>query len=77
LKDLFTDLISTATQPSVHPTGGSLRVFKHFELLEVGSVKVALSRPTHQPVTQAIGQAFAKRAIKSTIKPIGVFKWIT
>jgi hypothetical protein len=42
---------------SVHPIpdkdrlrhgGGSLRVFKQFAWLEVGSVKVALSRPTHQ-----------------------------
>ena len=43
-------------QHSVHPTGGSLRVFRQFVWLGVGSVKVALSRPTHQPVTQAVGQ---------------------
>ena len=35
-------------QHSVHPTGGSLRVFKQFARLEVDSVKVALSRLTHQ-----------------------------
>jgi len=29
----------------VHLTGGSLRVFKQFAWLEVGSVKMALSRP--------------------------------
>jgi hypothetical protein len=43
-----------ATQHSVHPIpdkvrrgrgGGSLRVFKQFAWLEVGSVKEALSRP--------------------------------
>ena len=46
-----------AAQHSVHPTGGSRRVFKHFAWLEVGSVKMALSRPTHQRVTQAVGRA--------------------
>jgi hypothetical protein len=39
----------------VHPTGGSLRVFKRFSWLEVGSVKVVLSRPAHQRVTQTVG----------------------
>ena len=43
-------------QHSVHPTGGSLRVFKLFAWLGVGSVKMALSRPAHQPVTQTVGQ---------------------
>ena len=51
------DMISTwAAQHSVHPTGGSLRVFRQFAWLEVGSVKMALSRPTHQRVTQTVGQ---------------------
>jgi len=45
-----------SAQHSVHPTGGSLRVFRQFAWLEVGSVKMALSRPTHQRVTQAVGQ---------------------
>jgi hypothetical protein len=40
----------------VHPTGGSLRVFRQFVWLGVGSVKVALSRPAHQRVTRAVGQ---------------------
>jgi hypothetical protein len=35
--------------------GGSLRVFEQFMWLEVGSVKAALSRPTHQRVTQTVG----------------------
>jgi hypothetical protein len=43
-----------AAQHSVHPTGGSLRVFRLFAWLEVGPVKVALSRPAHQRVTQAV-----------------------
>jgi len=38
----------------VHPTGGSLRVFKQVSWLGVGSGKVALSRPTHPRVTQAV-----------------------
>ena len=42
-------------QHSVHPTGGTLRVFRQFSWLGVGSVKMALSRPTHQRVTQAVG----------------------
>jgi hypothetical protein len=40
----------------VHPTGGSLRVFKHFAWLGVDSDKMAFSHPAHQPVTQAVGQ---------------------
>jgi hypothetical protein len=36
---------SKAAQHSVHPTGGSLRVFRQFVWLEVGSGKIALSRP--------------------------------
>ena len=45
---------SNATPLSDHPTpehrtgGGSLRVFRQFAWLEVGSVKMALSRPAHQ-----------------------------
>jgi hypothetical protein len=34
--------------------GGSLRVFKRFAWLEADSGKIALSRPTHQRVTQAV-----------------------
>ena len=45
-----------AAQHSVHPTGGSLRVFEQFVWLGVGSGKTVLSRPTHQPVTQAVGR---------------------
>ena len=37
-------------------SGGSRRVFRQFAWLEVGSGKVALSRPTHQRVTRAVGQ---------------------
>ena len=48
--------------PEVHPTGGSLRVFKQFVWLEVDSVKVALSRPTHQRVTQAVGRSSYRNA---------------
>ena len=53
------------TQHSVHPIpgserrdwcGGSLRVFRQFAWLEVGSDKVTLSRPAHQRVTPAVGR---------------------
>ena len=41
----MTDFKSKVTaQHSVHRTGGSLRVFKQFARLEVGSVKAALPR---------------------------------
>jgi hypothetical protein len=40
----------------VHLTGGSLRVFKLFAQLQADSVTMALSCPTHQQVTQAVGQ---------------------
>jgi hypothetical protein len=46
----------TSCHAEVHPMGGSLRVFKPFVWLRVGSVKVALSRPTHQWVTRAVGR---------------------
>jgi primosomal protein N' len=49
-----------SAQHNVHPTSGTLRVFKQFAWLEAGSVKVALSRPTHQRVTQAVGQYIAE-----------------
>jgi hypothetical protein len=39
----------------VHPTSGTLRVFKLFSWLEVGSAKISLSQPAHPPVTQAVG----------------------
>ncbi len=47
---------NTTAQHSVHPTGGSLRVCRHFAWLEVGSVKIALPRPAHQRVTQTVSQ---------------------
>jgi len=55
---------SASAQHSVHPTGGSLRVFRQFAWLEVGSGKAALSRPAHQRVTQTVsppiqGKSFA------------------
>ena len=44
-------------QHSVHPTGGSLHVFEQFVWLEVGSDKMAFSRPTHQRVTHTVGRS--------------------
>ena len=48
-------------QHSVHPTGGSLRVCEQFAWLRVGSIKVALHRPTHQRVTQTVGTLLAQQ----------------
>ena len=52
--------LAKPAQHSVHPTGGSLRVFRQFWWLGVGSVKMAFSRPTHQRVTRAVGQFKSK-----------------
>ena len=38
----------------MHPTGGSLRVFRQFAWLGVGSGEMALSHPTHQRVTHTV-----------------------
>ena len=49
-----------AAQHSVHPTGGSRRVFRQFAWLGVGSGKMALSRPAHPRVTHTVGRFLAK-----------------
>jgi hypothetical protein len=49
-----TGVSHNAAQHGVHPTGGTLRDFRQFAWLEVGSVKVVLSRPTHQRVTHTV-----------------------
>ena len=54
-----------AAQHSVHPTGGSRRVFRQFVWLEVGSVEVASSCPTHQRVTQTVGRRDLRQKICS------------
>jgi len=51
-----------AAQQSVHPTGGSLRVFREFAWLEAGSDKMARPRPAHQRVTPAVGQFLAQKS---------------
>ncbi len=43
-------------QHSVHPTGGTRRVFKQFVWLDAGSGKMALSPPAHPPVTHTVGR---------------------
>ena len=43
----------------MHPTGGSLRVFRQFAWLEVGSDKMVSSPPAHQRVTHTVGQVLA------------------
>jgi hypothetical protein len=53
-KPFVVKLSSKAAQHSVHPTGGSLRVFKHFAWLGVDSAKMVFSRPAHQRVTPAV-----------------------
>jgi hypothetical protein len=39
-----------------YPTWGTHRVFEQFVWLEVGSGKLASSRPAHQRVTPAVGR---------------------
>ena len=48
----------------MHPTGGSLRVFRQFSRLGVGSVKTALSRPAHQRVTPAVSLLSSRGTIE-------------
>ncbi len=52
------------TQHRVHPTGGSLRVFKPFAWLEAGPGKVALSRPAHPQVTHPVSWHFQAKISK-------------
>ena len=47
-----------AAQHSVHPTGGSRRVFKQVAWREIGSGKVASPRPAHPRVTHTVGQPY-------------------
>ena len=58
-----------SSQHSVHPTGGSLRVFRHFAWLGVGSGKVTFSRPAHQRVTQAVGRGLSRGCGYSVMIP--------
>ena len=58
----------------MHPTGGTRRVFRQFAWLEVGSVKMALSRPTHQRVTQAVSQHFAVKDLNRKVVTKKSFK---
>ncbi|SRR6266498_3548927 len=57
-----------AAQHSVHPTGGSLRVFRQFAWLGVVSVTMALSRPAHQRVTHTVGRSHYNNIIQSRYK---------
>jgi hypothetical protein len=58
---------TSAAQHSVHPTGGSLRVFRHFAWLKAGSVKGAVSHPAHQRVTPAVGRTNRKDDLFLTV----------
>jgi hypothetical protein len=57
-----------ATQHSVHPTGGSLRVFRRLAWLQADSGKVALPHPAHQRVTQTVGQPTVNNEIDLEIR---------
>jgi len=55
---LFFSIVSLGNkvaQHSVHPTGGSRRVFRQVAWLGVDSVKTALFRPAHPQVTLTVG----------------------
>src|SRR6266511_435709 len=54
-------------QHSVHQTGGSLRVFRQFVGLEIGSVKDAFSRPAHQRVTPTVRALQFKRCLRTPV----------
>ncbi len=53
---------SCTAQHSVHPTGGSLRVFRQCAWLEAGSGKMVSSRPAHPRVTHTVGQFSTKQS---------------
>jgi hypothetical protein len=59
----------------VHPTGGSLRVFKQFSWLKAGSVKVALSRPAHQRVTLTVGRLTHDTILNTMINKMKTGWW--
>jgi hypothetical protein len=67
-------LTEPAAQQGVHPTGGSLRVFGQFAWLEVGSVKMALSRPAHQPSSGCYATGNAHRWAAEIMKSILIKK---
>ena len=48
--------------------GGSRRVFRQYAWLGVGSVKVALSRPTHQPSSGCFATGNARRWAADCVK---------
>jgi hypothetical protein len=54
VKNEIQNRLTKPAQQSVHPTGGTLRVFRQFSWLEPDSGKMALSRPAHQRVTQTV-----------------------
>ncbi len=51
---MICERLKKATQHSVHPTGGSRRVFWQLVWLETGSVKAASHRPAHPQVTHSV-----------------------
>jgi hypothetical protein len=60
-----------AVQQCVHPTSGTLRVFRHFVWLEVDSVKLALS-----PLRPLAGNANRWAALKDyNDEPKGLKLW--
>jgi hypothetical protein len=51
---LFAHPVPVLPLDKTYPTWGTHRVFRHFTWLEVGSGKVALSRPAHQRVSHSL-----------------------
>jgi len=55
--------------------GGRLRVFRQFVWLEAGSVKAALSRPTHQRVPHRT--AARRDGVRGVRKPLGAWQLLS
>ena len=55
-------------QQSVHPTGGYAPPKWVYTWLKAGSVKAALSRPTHQRVTQTVRFLLAQQENPETYR---------
>jgi hypothetical protein len=71
IDEYLRSLFEQTAQHSVHPTGGTLRVFRQFAWLGVGSGKVAFSRPAHQRVMYTVRRLIQHHSLdRSVITPI-------
>ncbi len=68
-------LVLETAQHSVHPTGGTRRVFKQVAWLQAGSGKMALSPPAHPRVTHPVGRFITWNLESGQIFSLWSEKW--